>query len=247
MRPLETALHGVSLAACVALGAGVWSLSQREAPAPPPPAVTEANLQSVSREVAELRREIGDLRRALDERPQESSAPRTASVSPASARAPESAPSAALVAALEDPKVQERIQAVVDARLEEEQKDRETRMRDRGREFVQERVKAFEEKAGLNDPQKELFGKLMAEASTHLDAVRGQVRDRKLTRDQARDDLKRWYAEMDVRVQATMTADQFKQYQEWSQPMRDLSMRNGWGGLGGNDRGRRSSRENPVP
>ena len=243
MRPLEMTLHGLTLACCAALGAGLWSLSQHEAPAPTPaPSVSESDLQALSREVAGLKREIADLR----DRPLPPEAPRPMTAVPPSRQAPESAP-AAVVQALQDPKVQERIQAVVDERLDAERKERDQRQEERGREILQERTKAFEEKTGLNDSQKELFDKILAESRGRLDAVRAKVRAKELTRAQAQEDLKAYYAEVDLRVRSVMTADQFKQYQEWSQPFRDMALRGGWGGVGGNDRGRRASRENPVP
>ena len=237
MRPLEIALHGATLASCVALGAGLWSVSQRETPPPPAPSVSEADLQALSREVAGLKREIADFRQPYESLP-------LRAVTPAPG-APGTAEPAAVMAALEDPKVQERIQALLETRLEAERKERQDRWQERGREFVEQRVKAFEEKAGMNDSQKILFSDMMKEVTEHLDAVRAKVRAKELTRDQAQEDLTRFYADLDLRVQAVMTADQFKQYQEWSQPFRDMAAR---GGFGGEDTGRRRrNRENPVP
>ena len=240
MRPLETALHGVTLACCVALGAGLWDLSHREPPPPAKPAVSEADLQALSREVADLRREISDLHRESEVSSAHAEVPRA--VTPAPGPALPAAP--AVMAALDNPEVQSRIQAVVESKLEADRKARDEQRQERGREFVDQRLEEFTEEAGLNDSQKGPFLGLMKESREHLDSVRGKVRAKELTRDQARDDLKRYQADLDLRIQPLLTAEQFKQYQDWVQPFRNFALR---GVGGGEDRRPRRDRERPVP
>src|SRR5262245_54601678 len=114
MKPLEASLHGLSLAACAALGAGLWSLKQEPppaAPAPAPairPATPDPKVPALERELESLRLRVKELEASRGDS-------RTAALGAAGTA---SSPAAAtLLAALDDPKVQEKLRGVAGTQL----------------------------------------------------------------------------------------------------------------------------------
>ena len=68
------------------------------------------------------------------------------------------------------------------------------------------------------------------------------MRAKELTADQAKAELERTYAETDLRLQSTLSADQYKQYQERTREFRERSLRDSFFQEGGGPRGGRSGR-----
>jgi len=233
MRPLDLALHGLSLACCVALGAGFWELRQG---APPPSPISPAaapaavsrpdaelgrlssGLESLRAEVVQLRQDRADLETRL------------AQARPSSG-GPAGLGGSALVGqmAFDDPQVQARIQAIVEAKLTadrlEEEKLREERRQKVEEQLESRRVEGIAQQLRLDDTQKEALIKLLKEHRQKSETLRKEVREKKITLEEGRATLERTYAEMDAKIQTFMTAEQYKQFQEFSQPLRNWALR----------------------
>ena len=236
MRPLEIALHTASLACCVALGASLWTLQSRVAALPPPaPPSALPELKEALREISSLKREMADLREARVVQPlppEGRPAAPAAESSRASAAAPVTA--ASLAAALEDPAVQKRVTELVDARLkaerEEEEKAQEDRRKEGAKFWLDRQAENLSKELELNDFQKGELGKALSDLRERLDGLRARVRAKELTTEQARAEMEKSYAEMDLKLQSSLSADQFKKFQDETRPIREMSLRFGMGG-----------------
>ena len=244
MRPLDLALHGVTLSCSVALAAGLWSVSRRERPPAPAPAVSAPSpspilveeLRQLQDAVGSLRLEIAQLR---EERGGQTARPLEVPATPAH---PGTEPAAAWQAALADPGVQEKLQAVLTARLAAdraaESARRDERRREDGQRWADRRLEEFAQKAGLNDTQKGMLGGLSAEFWQQLAQLHAQVREKALTPEQARESATRAYDELDRKGQAALTADQYAQYRESMKRLQDMATRWGIPGESGSRRDR---------
>lgn len=231
MRPLDLALHGLALSCSVALAAGLWSVSRREPPPAGVPVVAVAEpspilagklrhlqdaVASLRLEIAQLREECGGKKALIPEVP--------ATPAPSGM-----AHATAWQAALDDPKVQEKLQAVVAARIQAdrdaESRQRAERWREEGQRRAERRLDEFSQKAGLNDTQKGMLNKLFAEFRQQTDPLRAQVREKTLTPEQARESATRACDEMDRKVQAALTTDQYTQIQEAYKHLLDRATR----------------------
>ena len=244
MKPLDLSLHGLSLSCSVALAAGLWSVSRSEAPlaaapvaaAPAPSPVLTGELRQLQDAVASLRLEVAQLRETRDGT--------AAPVPEASAAAtiPGTESTAALQTALDDPKVQEKLQAIVTARLEAdreaESRQRAERWREEEQRRAEQRLDAFARKAGLNDAQKAMLGKLASDFHKQADTLRAQVREKALTPEQAKEAGLRAFDEMDKQVQSALSADQYAQYQDSLKRLREMAMHWVPSGDAGGRRGR---------
>ena len=250
MKALEIGLHATSLACCVALGAGVWTLASRPAPVAPVPAppVSAAELTALKEalhEVPALRREVAELRemRALPE----TSQPRPVPAAPTPANP---APAAASVqAALADPAVQQKVKELVETQLKADREIRRQEDADRRQEdakrWSDRRVDGLAKDLSLNEAQKGELGKEMDNLTQRYDDLRARTRAKELTPEQAKAEMERTYAESDLRLQSTLSADQFSQYLEKVQPGRQRILNNGFpqSSVGVRRGGRTPSRE----
>lgn len=254
MRPLELGLHAASLTCTVALGAGLYVVShQRPAPLPPPPAAASLRNEGAERLEADVRRlqnDLDSLRLRLDETQGDRDALRTKveDLQAVSARAPEAPPAPtpqSVAAALDDPKVKEKLREVVTEGF------RERRNREQGPEAAKEReqrrLDRLSEELALNEAQKTQMGALLGETRAKLDGLRDAVRQKTLTREQAKEQLARTYAETDARAQAILTMEQFQKFQEVSADYRDRTMRMTSAPSRRDGGGNRGPREGPTP
>ncbi len=245
MRALDLALHGLALSCSVALAAGLWSVSRREPPragipaaaVPAPSPILAEELGQLQDDVASLRLEVAQLREARD-------APSAGLPEVLPTPAPAGTdPAAAWQVALDDPKVQEKLQAVVTARLEADREEESRKRAEHWREEAQRRadrlMDEFSRKAGLNDTQKKMLSELSTGFRQQNDQLRAQVRERTITPDQAKETSTRAYDEMDRKVQAALTTDQYAQFQQAFKPLFDMAAYWGSPGDPGSRRGRR--------
>ncbi len=254
MKSLEIVLHAASLSCCIALGAGVWTLNARLTdrtalsqpsiqsvqPAQPP----APELAAALREVSSLRREVAELREAhvaaVPERAPETS---TRSAAP-SAHPSGPAPTAvALQAALaSDPGVRKQVQDLVEAQLkaerEEEEKARDERRQEDAKRWLDRRVDDLAKDLGLNDLQKGELARVTTDLGKRFDELKVKVRAKELTPDQAKAGIEMSYAEMEMRLQAVLSPDQYKQYVEKTRRFRETTLRNGFSEGGGRRGGR---------
>ena len=246
MKPLEIALHAAALGGCTLLGAGFWTLSQPKEPGPATnaPVVAPSRSAEAEAEVRTLAREVEALRLEMAQMRQERAArPAVALVAPAGG--PDAATGqtpAATLQALEDPAVQEKLQALMD---DHQRQQWDARRQEGGRQMDRQTQRLASE-LKLNDSQAPLFTDLMGKVRTHYDDLRKQVREKALTTDQAKSDLQAYYAQTDIQAQAFMSPDQFKQYQEIVQPFREMSITWGFDGHRGRGQGRDSGTQ-PAP
>ncbi len=242
MKPLETGLHAVSLACCVALGAGVWTLAERQA-APPPPAAPSSppELRDALREIAALRLEVAELREA-----------RAAAQAQAESRIVPAAPvptpavstPAAVQAALADPAVQKQVQEMVDARIkagrEAQEKEWSGRRQEDARRWTERRVEELAKDLGLNEVQAKDLGGAVADLTKRFDDLRSRVRAKELTPEQGKAEMEKTYAELDLKLQGTLSAEQYGKFQEETRSIRESTLRNGFSQDGRSRRGGRS-------
>lgn len=246
MRPLELTLHGVSLACTVAVGAGLWTVARREPPAPPPspaPAAAPAPSPRMEGEIKDFRSALDSVQLEVKELREDRERLKAQLAEARASLAQPPAAGAAPTLALEDPKVQEKIESLVEARMEAARVEREGRWREAGPRMMTNRLG---ERLGLNDAQKEVVGKAFEDMGKEFEKLRGQVREKALTPEQGRAGLQRLFQDIDAKLQVTMTADQFKQFQEMAQPLREMTMQGAFSEGGGRRRGRQQQ-ERPTP
>lgn len=239
MRPADLALHGVSLACCLALGAGLVSVSRREprpaASAVPVPSKEVGHLED---RVRALSAELGALRESLVQAQADREALRgevadlRAAPAPAPAPAPGTLSAPSLAIALEDPGVEEKLSAAVDRALGRREEARQARAQEAGRKREEARFDRLGQELGLNEAQKVELRRILDEARTRRDSLRQAARTGKLPRKEARGQMERDFAETDARAQAVLTMEQFQRLQEISAPSRKRALR----GLPGADR-----------
>lgn len=213
MNKLQAALHTLSLALCVALAAAVWALSERPTPAPaaspassssgqPPAARIPKRDPADADRLTRLEEEISALKARLGRSP----ASQPTAPSAASAPAADAASSAtAVLAALEDPKVQARLQALSQAQMEEDF------------DMTRQLFKGLT----LTEAQREGMHKLFEKSMMEVDAVFQRMRREKLTPDQAKLALDQQRLEADKQALALLGTDLYQAYQERIKPLRE--------------------------
>lgn len=206
MRPVEIALHTVSLGAALLLTAGFWSLRTQASPQVPavPPTRIEARPDP---RVAELGREVESLRLRLAEL-------EAARPVPASSVAPAAEAGDAVMAALDRPEVQEKLKRLAGPSTHYQWADHRSLW---GRGGVEEMMK------GLNEAQRDGTGKAIAESRERIGDVARRVHGKELTKEQGKDEIARIRAETDARVMALLSAEQYAAYQEHIAPMRKMA------------------------
>lgn len=254
VKPLNLGLHAISLTCIVTLGVGLFVVSRQEPLLPPPPAGAasarpdgswklEADLRKLQSDLDSVRTQMADLQSDRDALKARLETLRSA---PASVEAPASA--ATLAAAFEDPKVKERLAAMVKERLEADREAQRGQWREGGRQMMDGRIQAFYDRLGVNEQQKAGLTKLSGDFRDRFEALRAQVQDKKLTPDQARDLLRRAIEETDPQLQSLLTPEQYTQYMKEAQPIRDMMIRYAFSEGGGTGfGGGRGPRERPTP
>ena len=143
--------------------------------------------------------------------------------------------------------VEGRLQADRDAAA----KQRDELRQERGQRRQDRQLDEFTRKAGLNDAQKERLARISTDFRERLGALRTQVRDqvrqKALTPEQAKASLQQAFDALDAQVQPVLTPEQFKQYQEMQQPMRERTLTRAAADDPGRDRRRGRDRESPTP
>ena len=221
MRPLEIGLHSASLLACAALGAGFWTLKQEPPPAPatrvpsaaaPIPVADDGKVRTLEREVESLRLRLKDLEASRGSAP-------LAQVQPSGTPAP-AASSASLLAALDDPKVQEKLRKVSGIEMFNG---------DQGMADLPFVMQAANDQGDifhgmdLNPMQKDLLGTILKESGQQIGELFQKVGKKELTNDQALSQLERSRTDADARAHAVLTEAQFKDYQERLKDMREMT------------------------
>lgn len=205
MRPLQAGLHALSLAGCAAIGAGLWTLEREPAPAaapvrtPAPPArhADPERMLSLEREIESLRQRLKDLE------PARMAAP--------SAHA---ASSASLLAALDDPRVRERIRAIPGSggpaafgASMSSSGDPKDIFRD----------------MDLNPMQRDMLEGIVRDSQREITELFGKLGNGTWTPEQARDELGRRRADADARARTVLTEAQFQGYRERLAPLRTMT------------------------
>lgn len=216
MKPLETALHAASLTACAALAVGLWNLK----PEPPAPAAASAALPTAADpKVGALESELESLRLRVKELEASRGASSLASA-PAAGSAPSPA-AATLLAALDDPKVQEKLRASV--------LPPGGRFSSGGGSFPMQVLSHLGDPGDLfqgmelNPMQKDLLEKIVQESQQQIGELFGKLENKTWTKDQARDELARRRADADARAKGVLTEAQFKTYQDRLRPLRMMT------------------------
>ena len=222
MRAAGALLHGLSLSACVALGAGFWQLRGTLTtpvlswpPPLPPAALAQApsaeqgeGIHALAREVDNLRARIRDLEdRSLPAVQAPPPGVPVVSSPPAVAESP-----GGLLAALDDPKGREKL------RMLREDEERKARLR----------MEPFNMVFGgmsLDEAKRQALEGLMAQSSNDITAAFLKLHAREWTRDQVRNQTELVRVNLDARVRPFLTEDQYRTYLESVTPMRQAQDR----------------------
>ncbi len=226
MSRLQTALHALSLMTCVALGATCWALWKNQASsrpvlaASPAPASVEdpvsvERLNRLEAEIALWKRrdpEPPSARPAHQapipggpDKPERRDVPATPRTEPAG-QAP-SARTADLLAALEDPKVQARLQELIEQSAQKPY--------DMTEQIFKGRTLTKVQRDGMRD--------LLKESALKLDAVFVRAMREKLTSDQTRLYLEQERLQTDNKALALLGPELYRAYQEGIRPLREYT------------------------
>ncbi len=199
MRAPDALLHGLSLSACVVLGAGFWQLhrmSPVQVPAPPAltpspePASGQAEaLQALARDVEGLRLRLADLEKPRPVPVQGQAVAATPSPPPSSL------PAEGIMAALDDPKVQEKLRKM------REDQDRKARQRS-----------IYFEGMNLDDAKRADLEKLVTQSQSQIGGYIQKFHIGEWTRGQVRGQIEMARSELDAKVRPFLTAEQYKIY-----------------------------------